>query len=269
MIIGTATVSTSPLPRFPALPTMFLGHYGVAFALKRAEPKLSLGTLFLAAQLLDLLWGIFLLLGWEHARIVAENPPLTQLEFYDYPISHSLIGALAWSMVAAACYYSWPTRDTTRHWQASAIVGLAVFSHYPLDVLVHLPDLPIMGNDSPKLGLGLWNHPVATLVAELLVFGLGLALYVGAPVQAASGPSGALGRAGGRATRRLFREPLLATSAQHDHRRNQRNRPSPAGRNAGRMGGPAYLAGGARGPASHTALKLWTGCSSRSARCPP
>jgi len=157
---------------------MFLGHYGVAFALKRAEPKLSLGTLFVAAQLLDLLWGIFVLLGWEHARIVPGNTAVTPLEFWDYPISHSLIGALAWSIVAAACYYSWPTRDTTRHWQAAALVGLAVFSHYPLDVLVHLPDLPITGNDSAKLGLGLWNHPVATMVAELLVFGLGLAVYL-------------------------------------------------------------------------------------------
>ena len=157
---------------------MFLGHYGVAFALKRAEPKLSLGTLFVAAQLLDLLWGIFVLLSWEHARIVPGNTAVTPLEFWDYPISHSLIGALAWSIVAAACYYSWPTRDTTRHWQAAALVGLAVFLHYPLDVLVHLPDLPITGNDSAKLGLGLWNHPVATMVAELLVFGLGLAVYL-------------------------------------------------------------------------------------------
>jgi hypothetical protein len=157
---------------------MFLGHYGVAFALKRAQPKLSLGTLFVATQLLDLLWGIFVLLGWEHARIVPENSAFTRLEFWDYPISHSLVGALTWGIVAAACYYSWPTRDTTRHWQAAAIVGVAAFSHYPLDVLVHLPDLPIMGNDSPKLGLGLWNHPVATMVAELLVFGLGLTVYV-------------------------------------------------------------------------------------------
>jgi hypothetical protein len=157
---------------------MFLGHYGVAFALKRAQPKLSLGTLFVATQLLDLLWGIFVLLGWEHARIVPENSAFTRLEFWDYPISHSLVGALTWGIVAAACYYSWPTRDTTRHWQAAAIVGLAAFSHYPVDVLVHLPDLPIMGNDSSKLGLGLWNHPVATMVTELLVFGLGLALYV-------------------------------------------------------------------------------------------
>src|SRR5215218_6880720 len=144
---------------------MFLGHYGVAFALKRAEPKLSLGTLFVAVQLADLLWGIFMLLGWEHATL-ASSTPNTPIEFVDYPISHSLLGALAWSVVAAALYYSWPTRDTSRHWQAAALVGLAVVSHFPLDVLVHLRDLPLSGNDSPKLGLGLWNHPLTTRRSE-------------------------------------------------------------------------------------------------------
>src|SRR5688500_16321622 len=157
---------------------MFLGHYGVALALKRAEPKLSLGTLFVAVQLADLLWGIFLLLGWERARIVPGYTAITPLEFLNYPISHSLVGALAWSFVAAALYYSWPTRDTSRHWQAAAIVGLAVFSHYPLDVLVHVADLPLSGSGSVKLGLGLWNSPLATLAAEAIVFGLGLAIYL-------------------------------------------------------------------------------------------
>jgi hypothetical protein len=157
---------------------MFLGHYGVAFALKRAEPKLSLGTLFVAVQLPDLLWGVFVLVGWERARIVPGHTAITPLEFLDYPISHSLLGVVIWSIVAAALYYSWPTRDTSRHWQAAVIVGLAVFSHYPLDVLVHVADLPLTGNASTKLGLGLWNNPTATLAAEALVFGAGLALYL-------------------------------------------------------------------------------------------
>jgi hypothetical protein len=156
---------------------MFLGHYGVALALKRAEPKVSLGTLFLAVQLADLLWGIFLLLGWEHARIVPGYTAVTPFEFLDYPISHSLVAAVVWGVVAAAFYYSWPTRDTTRHWQASALVGFAVFTHYPLDVLVHVRDLPLFGNDSPKLGLGIWNYPVATMLLELFVLGMGLAVY--------------------------------------------------------------------------------------------
>jgi hypothetical protein len=157
---------------------MFLGHYGVALALKRAEPKLSLGTLFLGTQLLDLLWGIFLLLGWEQARIVPGFTPVTPLEFLQYPISHSLVGAICWSLVAAAVYYSWPTRDTTRHWQAAAVVGVAVLSHYPLDVLTHVPDLPLAGSDSTKIGLGLWNHPRATMLAELGFLIAGLAIYV-------------------------------------------------------------------------------------------
>jgi hypothetical protein len=158
---------------------VFLGHYGVALALKRVEPKVSLGTLFLAVQLADLLWGAFLLLGWERARIVPGYTPVTPFEFLSYPISHSLVAAILWGLAAAALYYSWPTRDIARHWQAAALVGLAVFSHYPLDVLVHLPDLPLAGQDSPKLGLSLWNYPSATMLAELVVFGAGLAIYVG------------------------------------------------------------------------------------------
>lgn len=157
---------------------MFLGHFGAAFALKRVEPKVSLGTLFVASQLVDLLWGCFLLLGWEHANIVPGFTAVTPLRFVDYPISHSLVGGLAWAAVAAALYYSWPTRDTSRHWQAAAIVGVAVLSHYPLDVLVHIPDLPLAGSDSPKLGLGLWNHPSLTIALELAALAAGVAVYV-------------------------------------------------------------------------------------------
>jgi len=156
---------------------MFLGHYGVALALKRAEPKVSLGTLFVAGQLVDLLWGCFLLLGWEHARIEPGYTPVTPLEFLDYPITHSLVAALAWAGVGAALYYSWPTRDTSRHWQASVVVGLAVASHYVLDAIVHLPDLPLAGGDSQKIGLGLWNNLGATLAVELLLFAAGLGVY--------------------------------------------------------------------------------------------
>jgi hypothetical protein len=157
---------------------VFLGHYGVAFALKRVEPKLSLGTLFVAVQLADLLWGVFLVLGWEHATIVPENPVIP-LEFTDYPISHGLLGMALWSGVAAALYYSWPTRDTTRHWQASVLVGLAVLTHFPLDYLVHVRDLPLVDNNSLKVGLGLWNHPVAAMLAELLALSGGVAVYFG------------------------------------------------------------------------------------------
>ena len=157
---------------------MFLGHFGAAMALKRMEPKLSLGTLVLGAQLVDLLWGSFLLTGWEEVRIDPGYTAVTPLQFLHYPISHSLLGMAGWSVVMAAVYYSWPTRDTSRHWQAAVLVGLAVLSHYPLDAIVHLADLPLYGGSPVRLGLGLWNHPVATLLLELMSLGAGLAVYV-------------------------------------------------------------------------------------------
>lgn len=156
---------------------MFIGHYGVAFALKRAEPKVSLGVLFLAVQLVDLFWGVFVLLGWERVRIAPGYTAVNPFDFVYYPITHSLVAALCWGLVAAGVYYSWPTRDTSRHWQASAVVGLAVASHYPLDVIVHLPDLPIAGSESRKLGLGLWESLPATVAVELLLLLLGAVAY--------------------------------------------------------------------------------------------
>jgi hypothetical protein len=157
---------------------MFLGHYGVALALKRKEPKVSLGTLFVACELVDVLWGAFLVLGWEHVRILPDDNPFLVLQFYDYPITHSLVGALGWSIAAAALYYSWPTRDTSRHWQASVLVGAAVASHWLLDLVVHVPDLPLAGDDTPKLGLGLWRHVGVSVAVELLLLAAGVALYV-------------------------------------------------------------------------------------------
>jgi len=157
---------------------MFLGHFGAAFAFKRLEPKLSLGTLFFAVQLPDILWGAFLLRGWEEVRIDPGYTAVTPLQFIHYPISHSLLGMAGWSVAMAAVYYSWPTRDTSRHWQAAALVGLAVLSHFPLDLVVHVPDLPLWGDSPVRLGLGLWNHPVATLLVELASFAAGMAVYV-------------------------------------------------------------------------------------------
>jgi hypothetical protein len=157
---------------------MFLGHYGMAFALKRVEPKVSLGTLFVAVQLADVLWGCFLLVGWEQVRIDPAAGPLAQLQFVHYPISHSLVGSLAWALAAGAVYYSWPTRDTSRHWQAALLVAVAAASHWFLDAIVHFPDLPLAGDGSPQIGFGVWANLPLTIALELLMFGAGIAVYV-------------------------------------------------------------------------------------------
>lgn len=158
---------------------MFVGHYGVAFGLKRADPKLSLGSLFLAVQLVDLLWGIFLLLGWEHVRVEPGFTAASPLVFTDYPLSHSLLAALCWAVVAGAVAYSLPTRDTSRHHaRAAMLIAVAVASHWFLDLIVHVPDLPLSGTESTHVGLGLWQNLPLSIAAELVVFSAGLLLYL-------------------------------------------------------------------------------------------
>jgi hypothetical protein len=78
------------------------------------------------------------------------------------------VAAIFWSC-AAVIVYQFVTRPS--RWRASFVVGLAVFSHWVLDFIVHQPDLPLYG-DSVKVGLGLWNAPA-------LAFGLEAALLFG------------------------------------------------------------------------------------------
>lgn len=152
---------------------MFIGHFAVALAAKKAAPKTNLATLIAASQLVDLLWPVFLLLGWEHARIEPGNTVVTPLDFYDYPITHSLAGALGWSLLFAGLYYM--RRKLTKE---AVVVGLVVFSHWILDLLTHRPDLPLLGNDSMKFGLGLWNSFAGTMLVEFGLFGIGAFIYL-------------------------------------------------------------------------------------------
>lgn len=152
---------------------MFIGHFGLAFAAKRAAPRTSLGATFVAAQLADLIWPILLLAGVETVRIVpgAANPFLT-LEFTNYPWTHSLATGIGAGVVAGVLYYV-----ATRYARGAVIVALLVPSHWVLDFIVHVPDLPLYPGGAARVGLGLWRNPVATIVVEVIIFALGVAVY--------------------------------------------------------------------------------------------
>jgi len=151
---------------------MFIGHFAVAFAAKRAVPKTSLGVLFAACQLPDLIWPIFLLLGWERVRIAPGTTAFSPLDFEHYPYTHSLLATLGWAVAAALAYWLW-----SRSRRGAAVVGLLVFSHWLLDWVMHRPDLPLYPGSS-FFGLGLWNSVAATLAVELAVFSIGFIIYL-------------------------------------------------------------------------------------------
>ncbi len=152
---------------------MFLGHFGVGLAAKRAEPRMSLGTLFLASQWLDLLWPSLLLLGLESVRIDPAATKLTPLEFTHYPISHSLAAVLAWAAAFGAVVYA--VRRTAR---GALLCAALVASHWFLDALTHKPDLPLLPGSAGRVGLGLWNHPVPAVTIETAVFVVGVILFL-------------------------------------------------------------------------------------------
>ena len=152
---------------------MFIGHFAVGFAAKKLEPKVSLGTYFIAVQFADLLWSSLLLLGVEKVEIVPGITAVTPLDFVSYPISHSLLMITIWGAIFGLLY--WLINKNSR---AAWILGLCVVSHWVLDLLTHRPDLPLYPGNSPLLGLGLWNSVVGSQVVELTIFTIAIWIYV-------------------------------------------------------------------------------------------
>src|SRR5437899_8983271 len=120
---------------------MFVGHYGISFAAKRLDKTIPLWVLFLAVQLLDLGWGVFVPLGIEKVRIVPGITASNPLDLYYMPYTHSLVAALAWSGFAFLCAKVFGSASL-RAGRSALFLALAVLSHWLLDLLVHRPDLP-------------------------------------------------------------------------------------------------------------------------------
>src|SRR5947209_13841076 len=153
---------------------MFVGHYSVAFAVR--TDKIPLWVLFVAVQFLDYIWATLLLLGIEKLRVTKGFTAGSMLDSYFQPYSHSLIAALAWSLIAALVYKSVCSRDGCLYRRSAAfIVGAAVFSHWILDLIAHPRDLAIYDN-TWKVGFGLWNYRDPEFALEIGLLGAGIML---------------------------------------------------------------------------------------------
>ncbi len=153
---------------------MFIGHYGVSFAAKAVKPALPLWLLFLAVQLVDVFWAIFVLLGIEKVRIVPGITATNPLDLYYMPYTHGLLTSLLWGGAVVLICRLLPKIN---RWGTAAVVGIAVFSHWLLDLIVHRPDLPLYEN-SMKVGMGLWNFPIIAFGVEILLLAVGTYFYL-------------------------------------------------------------------------------------------
>lgn len=151
---------------------MFIGHFAVGFAAKRVVPEANLGLLFLASQLLDLVWPVLVLAGIERVAVDHGATVVTPLNFEHYPYSHSLAMAVLYSVAFTIVGHA-----VLRSWRGGLVLGGVTLSHWILDFVTHRADLPIL-LASEKYGLGLWNSLAATLIVEVGMFVAGVLLYL-------------------------------------------------------------------------------------------
>src|SRR5438477_3152782 len=157
---------------------MVVGHYRVAFAFRTEQNKIPLWVLFVAVQFLDYIWATLVLLGIEKLRVIKGFTAGSMLDSYFHPYSHSLIAAILWSGVTAFCYKlvcGWLGVAYTK--SAALVIGVAVFSHWILDLVAHPRDLPIYDN-AAKVGFGLWNYRDPEFAVEIGLLALGIVFYL-------------------------------------------------------------------------------------------
>ena len=153
---------------------MFIAHFGLGLGAKRAAPAISLGALFLACQLADLLWPTLVLLGIEQVAVEPGVTVVTPLNFVSYPYSHSLLMLAVWGAFFAAAYAA----VTRLRVSAAIALALLVVSHWVLDVITHRPDLPLTPFGAERFGFNLWASVRGTLIVEFGIFAVGVWLYL-------------------------------------------------------------------------------------------
>jgi hypothetical protein len=153
---------------------MLVGHFAVAFAGKRIEPSLSLGTLALASMFADILWPVFSIAGIEY---VANKPGDWRNNVFDMAFSHSLLLDTIWAALFAGVYFLWSQYRRREHSaRASLLLFAAVLSHWFLDSVSHKH--AIAPGSRAHFGLGLWNHYYATIIVEGGFWLFAIILYV-------------------------------------------------------------------------------------------
>ena len=151
---------------------MFIGHFGVSFAAKKFAPKVSLATLFIATQFVDILWPFLLVFGVEKVAVTPGYTKTNAFEFLHFPYTHSLFMGLIWSVIVGGIH--WLVKHDKR---SALVIGICVLSHWLLDVIVHTADLPLLPFGDYKVGLGLWNYVGITLIVETIIFLAGAFVY--------------------------------------------------------------------------------------------
>ncbi|MCF6221981.1 MAG: hypothetical protein L3J65_12795 [Robiginitomaculum sp.] len=156
---------------------MFIGHYApavLATGMAAGTGRLKLWQAFVGAQLVDYVWAGLIMAGVEKGRVTPGFTEASALDLYHMPYTHSLGMAVVWAVVAAVIFGLVFRKQA----KAGAVIfGLVVLSHWFMDLIVHVPDLPLwFGTD--KYGFGLWNNRMLSFPLEVGIFVLAMLYYL-------------------------------------------------------------------------------------------
>ena len=127
---------------------MYAGHFAAALALKAQVPRAPTWGLLVGVGVLDILFGPFVLAGIERVSLTPGISPGFSLDHIDW--SHSLVMSVVWSILFGAAFLR-------RGRRVAAVMAVAVFSHFVLDIVMHPPDLALWPGSAAHLGFGLWR----------------------------------------------------------------------------------------------------------------
>lgn len=139
---------------------MFIGHYAVGFQLKRKYSEVPLWLLFISVQFVDIIAFLLVLLGIEKIKYNPSSNPFLRTIIEYVPFSHSLLSEVLIAVIVLLFFW----KIKSKEW--GIVLSVGVLSHWFLDALVHLPDMPLFHN-SLKVGLGLWQLPWTAFFLEL------------------------------------------------------------------------------------------------------
>ncbi len=153
------------------------GHLAVGFAAKRFAPRTPLWLLLSAAMAADILFYVFMALGMESEGIKTTDLQngVVIVSPGSLAWSHGLLMSIVWMLLVGSIVLL-----VLHEWRIGIVVGLVVFSHWVLDFIVHVPDLPLLFDGSALVGLGMWGSGPGLIMSAVLEFALlagGIAIY--------------------------------------------------------------------------------------------
>ncbi len=129
---------------------MYVGHFAIGMALKARNPDIPAFPILLGVVFLDILAGIFIVLGWNQVTPNLQALPYLYFDLTFIDWDHSLLAAIFWSIVWAALFI--------KHKRVALIAAIASFSHFLADWPMHNNDLALFPYSDYHLGMGLWSQ---------------------------------------------------------------------------------------------------------------